>query len=596
MGVVLTVIVVLLWVVVPQVRSGAQRSGEKALEQAELARRTAAHFSQVLPQVEARFAAVREQAGDLSGLAEALQEPGPDGKSRSVGEAQGALGAFDKTLSENRELLAQAVSAARAAASEAVGATGQPAMASVEMIAGMTQMLTAETKLVEAQRVRDEIDVLLAEAQRVGLQRRLTQIQADYFGELEIDPIVAELRTGEHGREWAAAGAAEAQRAADQLAQAVAAKEATLAGVQQRLQAARTELLALEERGYTVGDDAAFSAFRSAHAEIIERLRVAEREEQALIHGAPVAGADVASLTADQVEIGLEQLRRELALQQSLAARYTAAVVSFDKRIADIQGTADEAQRGVVDYSDRIARRQEELEAMLPQLAERANTAANLEVEALQAAAAARSAFAKAGTAMNQWRSAARETREKYDPQQTNERLRQIINDRFGEQYTRGAEAAARVLEGRVHWQRIDGMTRYADAMRRVSELHGQATFDDSTIREAVLASRDEGIKTLQQARDMLDGLARAGGATAWVSQSALATTLYLLARVDEPNRVELEYAAAAAAVAAVGAGERSPYLADQVVFRDYLVRRTGYTPPTDNTMQTPAEPGAEPR
>ncbi|MBN2446178.1 MAG: hypothetical protein JXO22_05615, partial [Phycisphaerae bacterium] len=418
-------------------------------------------------------------------------------------------------------------------------------------------------------------------------KRKMTQTQADYYEFLEIEPILDDLRSGaddaDGSRAWAQAGADAAHDEVQRLQGEVAALEAELAKIQEQLRVARDERLTLESESFTAGDDAAFARFRDKYLAVFDRMRDLEQTEQRLMYGSMSGEGDEA-----EVVLGLDALQRELALQQELAERYDAAVAALDRRIEHMQVASDEAHRGVVDYSERLKAHQAELEAMLPEMGKLAQQAFDAEIEALSSAAAARQAFSQANEAIRKWKADARQIE---DPEGTNARLTMIKGDRYSEQLGASAEAAARMLEGRIHWHRFDGLARQIDAFKRLTDLVGTGTFEETKLREAMQTARDEGTKTLDQAVTLYQGLAGGPAETSWVHKSSLAATYYLLSKFNEDQRETLELQAAETLDTAVTPGEKSPYVADQVRFRDYLIKKTGYAAPTRNeTTDEPAE------
>ncbi len=584
-GAVLGLLVVLVWVFVPTLQSESARAADAAGASAELARRQMSRYSPTLPVTEPHVALDELKDADLSALESASShlrtaqarikaqaegeelEPNYVADGVPAGEMRKGIAGFEALLRTNRQLLVDAT----AAAGDAARTPERPPQATVDMILGMAHLLEGEAALNEALHLRSRLSDAYGEIRRLGAQHRLVRIKADYFEELEIEPILDDLREGEHGREWISAQAEQAHADAEQLAQDVAQREEDLAAVQEELRAARDERLRLEEEGFRAGDDAAFARFREQCRAIFGRLDQLQTREQNLLFGR-------LSEDDDEPVLGLDELRRKHALHVALAERYDTAITALDDQIEFMQTASAEARAGVVDYTDRLNELMEQMQAVHPVLKELANAANNKEEEALRAAHAARDAFVKADSAIRDWKSAARETRTTYDPQNKNERLDRIVGDRSIDQYAKMAEAAARMLEGRIHAQRLDGFTRHRETLVQVSELVGAGTFDDTVILEGMDTARTEGETAVNRAIEIYDAW-DVRSETKWIAESSKAAAYYLLSKLLEQDRDQLQWEAARIIYAAVDGREQSPYVADQVIFRNYLVKKTGYTP-----------------
>jgi len=102
---------------------------------------------------------------------------------------------------------------------------------------------------------------------------------------------------------------------------------------------------------------------------------------------------------------------------------------------------------------ERLAQLESEQQALTAEITKLAGDAFSKEEEALQAAKRAGDAFAKSQRAADTWLNAARTAQRERDPNRKNERLAIVTRDVYLEHVGRSAEAAARLLAGRIYAQ-----------------------------------------------------------------------------------------------------------------------------------------------
>jgi len=219
--------------------------------------------------------------------------------------------------------------------------------------------------------------------------------------------------------------------------------------------------------------------------------------------------------------------------------------------------------------------------------------------EALAAARSATRAFGQASAAAEAWIRAAREAQEA-DPQRKNERLTMILDDPYFEQVARSAEAAARLLEGRICALRADYSADLIDDMRLYTDYNtgAEVQFEPEPIQEALATARDEGRQTVEKAAEIYNRIAErlAPKATDWLALAGKAAAYHLLGRLDPDEAASHRSTALEAVQKALAKREQSPYLAKVAVFRNALTEGGATTKPAAEPEKTPdKEPGEKP-
>ena len=151
------------------------------------------------------------------------------------------------------------------------------------------------------------------------------------------------------------------------------------------------------------------------------------------------------------------------------------------------------------------------------------------------------------------------------DPQQKNERLRAVLADAYFDQVPRSAEAAARLLEGRIYAQRIASGQALLNDMRVFGEMNtgAEVPFQAGPVEELLKTAQQEGKTTLDKAVALYQQVASKLGAQrpSWLPLIGQAAVEHLLAGIDLENGAAHLQAAADAVQKAFDKREQSPYL-----------------------------------
>jgi hypothetical protein len=227
--------------------------------------------------------------------------------------------------------------------------------------------------------------------------------------------------------------------------------------------------------------------------------------------------------------------------------------------------------------------------------------AVEYETAALDAVRDARSGFEKVDRAITEFKRKARDTQSNSDPERSNQRLSSIVNDKLVEHIGKSAEAAARVLEARIHLLRLESVTRQRVTLQKLTRLTGAELKDERTLTDLIAAARKDGLDTINTAIEIYNNLAEDQGPTAWAPLSGKGAALYLKSRFEELQRDDLIYRAAETMQEAVKGRAQSPYLADHVIFSEYLADRAnlgqgsgaGESASSSDPNAAPADPNA---
>jgi uncharacterized coiled-coil protein SlyX len=608
-GVVLAGVILAAWLLAPTFEATADAELRNATRQAELARRLLAQYSPeiavaglMVPRDELEnldAQALQEQAGavleaELTGTdAEGFLRQLP---SRfSAGDLSAGVTGYREALSENQRLLDEALRASNTA-------TGPTAPAFAQLVRGAALQQAGEVAALEAAATRRELAEVLRDAMEEAVRYAAIRAKSAYYEDRESAVAVEALETaGEYNVAWIGAEAEQARAAIDRLSEQIAAREAELERVQAEIDRVQAERQQLEEAGYDRGDPEAFAAYRVGYLALSQRLSQLGFRSDVLQRGvranARFEGDDPASgaLLGGEFVLGLEELHNELAQQEQRLTRFEAALADLRDTVNAFRTGQTSAQQEVTTARTRARAQRDQIAALTTRANTLANQALEQERRAVDSVTQARSSFAAATRALQQRRQNVQRIQSEKDPERQDEALRLQLGDRFLEQLGRGAEAAARVVEGRIQLQRLEGVTSYADALETIARLSNAEVAGDATQRDLIQASREAGQETLQEAIGIYNDLLQRTQETGWVSLSGLAAAQYVLAKFESnpQQRAGMEREAARAIFDATEGAENNPYLAGAVRFRDYLAEVTDYQPPRPEAEGAAPEEGA---
>lgn len=559
-GVVLGLVIIAAALFSPLFQSAERKSAHEAQQQADLAERKLARTSLMALQLQrqtdtealaqadmgAVLDAVSDQLGEItSEYRKRLQEvrrqaedqnlPAPDIAvlQASAGSLQGAVSAFRTALQQEGQLLRDALADATAAENLSREALG------VSFVRGMVQYAQAADQLTAAQQKRRAQAVKEAKLIDLGSMLKTAQAYRDQYRGLDVSVILGQMR---QDLDELAAQSAEAQARVKELAEQVETRKAQLAEARQQLAAAQKRLLEIERDGFTAGDDASFETYRVEYERVSDRVQRLQLRTQELQDGglrnAKLVGEqpDELRIEGGTLEIGLDELERRLAVEEERAKRLQSANTSLEEHIAYLRESSSRADGEAQRYEARIAELREKQKSLTAEIGELAKAAMEIEESALSSANAAARSFGQAQRAAGAWLRAARELQSETDPNRENERLRIILSDNYVDQAPKAAEAAARVLAGRIHALRIASAETAIATMRLFAEMNPDAvTADPAQYQELLDTATQAGKETLESAVQLYQAVATKleNQPTAWVPLAGLATTYHLLARVD---------------------------------------------------------------
>lgn len=614
-GIALAIVILAACFLTPALRGSSRRATEKAREHAELARRELARVDQLLPRLGALADVTKMKEADLAPAAEKSADrvkeisaeyaklvrqaqelaqrhglPAPEFLPLTGGAAgaKNALAEFQKAVVEDDKLLSSAISEATAAMATEEGKN----TLAVAQVLGMAQYDRAADQLEEAEKLRAQQIAKQVQLLSVAAEWKVARGYTDHFRGLDVGPILAQLRTDlTELAEKRAQADADAKALADQVAQ----REQELVKVVADEKTAKDQLLSIEEQGFTAGlapsSPQSFESYRARYLETSARLQKLQEQEQELRYGGR-RGAELAGDDAATAEIkngapvaGLEEMQRRLATAEEKAKRSASGHLSLDERAKYVTQSGQAAQAEIQRYQTRLTQLDTEQKAILGEIQELAKQALEKEEKALAAAVAAVRAFADSQRAAQAYVSAASELQNARDPDRKNERLTAIVSDPYLKQFGQSAEAAARVLAGRIHAERVDSMKRLIDDIRLFTEIKPDPSFkfDPAPLQTVLDTARSAGLETLERARKIYEEMARTAPKTSGVPLAALAAAWHLTARLDEAEAAKYLADAARYAQQAVEKREQSPYLAGFVKFRDYLSAGGGGKPEKEN-------------
>ncbi len=522
--------------------------------------------------------------------------------SADAGAIERVMTAAETGLRENRARVDNAIREARDAAQ-----TGGEALG-VAQVLGTAQYALAAQLLAEAEALRTEqADVLAQLLNAAGESRRVSGL-AEYYRELEVAPIVAELRD-ELVQQSAARKSADAEAAA--LETAVAERENSLAAAEQQLADARQELLTVEERGFESDDEQSFAAYRDdyqsaaatvrARQGVVDLLRDGGRRDATWDSDDPIEGRVVDG----EVVLGLDELRRQYTLARTIAERQRLREKSLNERIEFLTKLDDAARADAGRYANQVTELRATEQALVEEVQELAAAAAEKESEALRAADAAIRAFGQSQRSVDAWVRAAQEAQNERDPDRKNARLTAIVSSDYLGQFGESAEGAARLLAGRIHVLRSVSNKRLLRDLRQIAAIRPDLAIDTAPYESQQESARQDGVDTLQKAQQIFEGLARGATRTAWVPQLSQSAVHHLLAQLDDAQMQSQLNDALALATDALDQRESFPYIHDFLAYRRHLQSAQNFatdepaldTPPAEEpaAMDEPVEDTSEP-
>ncbi len=630
-GLGLTILILAAALFSPVFRSSQRKQTTQAQEQAVLALRQLGRVSPTLMHLEAL--ADTEQLGDkqdalgtaADGARERLEElnrefsqalrraqqqaeeaglPTPEERPPAASGAgvRQALSGFNASVQENRQLL----SAAKRVAQEAVRTQGTAL--GVAHVEGMAHYLEAADLLLRAKQERIEQREAQRKLLRSAAQWKEDQGEYDHYRSLDVAPILEQLEQDlvelRERRNAAEQRVTELEQLVEQR-QLELTGDGSTAGVEQRMQDVRQELLRLERRGFAAGAEAGtaeqpgFGTYREQYLQLSQQLQELQAREQLLRNGglrdAQFVGEDAltAELEGGERVVGLEEYERKLALARDVAERLRSANVSLEEHIAFLEEMSASAGESVTRFQQRMEEMEGTQRALIEEeIPAHAAAAYELEAKALQAAGRAVSSFSRAQSAAQNWMNEVQRVRREQDPQQKNERLRLIVGDDYFQNVSRSAEAAARLLAGRAYAQQIEANTLLLSDMQTFRGLNPspQVQFDERVFQGHIDTARPEGRDTVQDAIRTYEQIAGSlrGQPTEWVPLAGKAAAHYLLSRIDPAIATEQRNLALDAMQQAVEGRENFPYVEPYLPFRNYL----SGAGPSAPAAEAPAEEG----
>lgn len=604
-GIALAVVIIAAALLAPRLRNAQQQKAEQAQDQAALAERELARHSVNLPLIDtlAPPAEIKTKAAELGAAVVAASEdlkttsteygkltraaqdlaqrnglPAPTFPPLGTDAAgmQRNWSDFQTIMKENQDLLSRALKDAAAAVATDGEALG------VAQAVGIGEYVRAAELLTAAQALRVRQGEAQARLLDVAAQWKLTESLLDYYNGLDATAVLAGLRADVDDL-----GVRQAQAATEvvQLTADVGKTQQQLAQVEQTLAGQQRALLELQRQGFKAGQDegaGGFAPYREQFLALSESTRALQQQAQELRNGA-LRGAQVADdnwasgeIKDGEAFLGLEELQRRLDVARERSRRLESAIAGTDEHIHYVTESGQQAQTERARYQERLAQLATSAKGIAAEIEKLATEAFEKEGEALRAAENSVKAFAQSQRATDTWLRAVRETQREKDPPRKNERLDKILKDPYLEQVPRSAEAAARVLVGRIHAQRIASGDALLGDLRAFTGTYTDPrfSFDPTTFETQVETARAAGLETLQKAADLYTTISEKLGnvPTVWIPLAAAAATYDLLARVDATQAGVFLGKATELIQKAVEKREQFPYAQPFVLFRDHLV------------------------
>jgi len=617
-GVVLAIAILALGFLVPAILPATVSSTTvQAFQEAELARRQLHAYDASLPLAAGRANVAELKDADFGRLVERSQEEfdtlgsefrqlvnrvkSADQQNRmpespvralvpSPSNVKSRVSELERSVRDNEQLLTGAARASRSATQADRDALG------VGQVAGMVKLSEAGRLLAEARELRARLTAEQARLLAVATAGAEAQSERDRHAGLKVAEIQGVL---DGHLDTVSAALAESQAELDRLRAEVAEREQALAGLRGQLEETRTRRLTLEEMGFTVGDDASFEVYRAEYLRLSNTLRELEEREQLLAFGG-IEGGRVADddLLKGEIEggvtvVGLNELKRNLALVEDKLTRYTRARQALEDQKSLVTTMGGEARTWEAQYAARLETEATEVQQIRANMDELAQQAFEKETAALAAAGAAATAFKSAKSAADRWTGEASSLQREKDLPRRNERLKLIAGDNFAAEAAASADAQAKMLVGRIYTERALGLADYFDTLARADELMPGSEFDTTKLQEQFTEARDEAVRILNEAREAYERLAQKQSSTSWVHQASLATVYHLLWLIDEFNAAQHRSNLLDQLGKVVEDRQQSPHLQQQVALYALL---TGGTAAPQPAQPDSAEPDDEER
>ncbi|MFO0839558.1 MAG: hypothetical protein U1D55_13665 [Phycisphaerae bacterium] len=561
----------------PMLPLSASRVGEHGLREAD--------FAKLAQLAEAPLQSLNQRLGEQARAAQELNRRagiGSGGAQVSVQATEtalkSALTGFDKAVSANQQLLAEADKLAKAASAS------DAQQSFVQQVAGEVAYVKAAGAVAEAMVLRDaqsqRMDALLEKV----VEWKAASAEADHYASLETSDALDALRKEIAGVQTQLEDAAQVAQHVDQ---AVAARSAELDTLRSTLQSAREELARVEAQKFRMGDDASFRSYCEAFERISSRLRDLQEREQVLAQGgrpgAQLEGdaLDEAAVVGGEAVTGLETLKRQQALAGERRRKLQGAIDALQKRVTLIEQTGQAAKTERARFAERAKTARAQIDQLKEQVENLGKSALEKENTAMKVARDAHGAFRNAAAAADARKAAAGSEQSKSDPNRLNERLKKIAGDHIGPMIGQSGGAAARLLIGHACAEASDALARYLTVTDEVNKSVRDITFDRKAAQDALQTVRDEGVKALGDARDTYQGLAGGGGNAARMANGSLSALYMLLARLEPAAATAHRTKAVEAIQAAVDKAERHPATETLVQYRN-AIRGEGPPPKAD--------------
>src|SRR5262249_55720389 len=148
----------------------------------------------------------------------------------------------------------------------------------------------------------------------------------------------------------------QAQASADELTKQVDDLKKELASVEEQIAAQRSHLLEVQNKGFEVGNDSAFGAYRTQFEDASAKLRELGRREEELrfgsVKGAQLRGDDavVDPLEGGEQAVGLETREKQLAAAQDKLQRIQVGRKGLEDQMKLVQESGTTAKKARDDY------------------------------------------------------------------------------------------------------------------------------------------------------------------------------------------------------------------------------------------------------
>lgn len=493
---------------------------------------------------------------------------------------------------ENPRLLQSIQSRARDATSK------DSSLVEAHLVAGKAAMLEAESLRIDAARARAEIGRMLLRARELARARRLFEIKAESVVAVEVEPVLADLRSDDFGLAWAQRERDDAAGELEALQTEIEVREAelvVLANALRDTRAARDQLagtLLTQSGDPAAGGSDDFENFSAEYERLTGELARLQAREELLRFGGlvdarfddgpdPTVGMPIGGTRI----LGLETLARQREEFAAKLVTFNKAVATYEQQVEKTSALARNTQRDQQAINDRQTELETQLKQLLresiPALQEQAMKAEN---DALQAAQRAASAFDRASTAAGQRKRVLTDAQQ-LDPQRTNPRLTTGLDTTLAAEIGVGSKIAAQLLEAHIYQQRISGGEDLLTALEAIEASWQEQEAQTEEIRAALTTAEEAAINLCEEAISAAQRLER-GYPTGikYIARMLEASATYRLSQIATDRADELQTATANLLDAALEDRTQSPYLAPFVSFAQHVYRVSGYVPTGDDT------------